>query len=118
MSGISEHLPEQAAGHRWLALRGAYILALEDNYQRLQERMFRMFGVNDTCNLHFATVAKQVGKGLDEQLENFVREHPETKLIIVDTLQKFVKRQETGMLMPDWKERKQSLDQCANYYLR
>lgn len=47
-----------------------------------------MFGVNDTCNLHFATVAKQVGKGLDEQLENFVREHPETKLIIVDTLQK------------------------------
>lgn len=63
-------------------------LALEDDYQRLQERMFRMFGVNDTCNLHFATAAKQVGKGLDEQLENFVREYPATKLIIVDTLQK------------------------------
>ena len=63
-------------------------LALEDDYQRLQERMYRMFGVNDTANLHFATNAKQISKGLDEQLEQFVGEHPDTKLIIVDTLQK------------------------------
>ena len=47
-----------------------------------------MFGVNDTENLHFAIAAKQLGNGLDEQLERFVREHPDTKLIIVDTLQK------------------------------
>ncbi len=63
-------------------------LALEDDYQRLQNRLFRMFGVNDTENLHFAVAAKQLGNGLDEQLERFVREHPDTKLIIVDTLQK------------------------------
>ena len=29
-----------------------------------------------------------IGGGLDEQLEKFVREHSDTKLIIVDTLQK------------------------------
>lgn len=63
-------------------------LALEDDYQRLQERMFRMFGVEGTDNLHFAVYAKQLGAGLDEQLEKFIREHPGTRLIIIDTLQK------------------------------
>jgi len=63
-------------------------LALEDDYQRLQERMFRMFGVEGTDNLHFAVYAKQLGAGLDEQLEKFIREHPDTQLIIIDTLQK------------------------------
>lgn len=63
-------------------------LALEDDYQRIQSRMFMMYGVNDTPNLHFATAAGKIGNGLDEQLENFVREHPDTKLIIIDTMQK------------------------------
>lgn len=63
-------------------------LALEDDYQRLQARMFRMFGVAGTDKLHFATYAKQLGNGLDEQLDKFVREHPDTRLIIIDTLQK------------------------------
>lgn len=63
-------------------------LALEDDYQRLQERMSRMFGVEGTDNLHFAVYAKQLGAGLDEQLEKFIREHHDTRLIIIDTLQK------------------------------
>lgn len=63
-------------------------LALEDGYERLQERMYRMFGVEDVSKLHFAINAKQLGNGLDEQLEKFVREHPDTRLIIIDTLQK------------------------------
>lgn len=63
-------------------------LALEDDYQRLQERMARMFGVESDGELFFAVNAKQVGNGLDEQLAFFLREHPNTKLVIVDTLQK------------------------------
>jgi len=63
-------------------------LALEDDYQRLQERMSRMFGVEGTDNLHFAVYAKQLGAGLDEQLEKFIREHGDTRLVIIDTLQK------------------------------
>ena len=63
-------------------------LALEDDESRLQRRMFRMFGVEGTSSLHFATSAKMIGGGLDEQLEKFVRERSDTKLIIVDTLQK------------------------------
>ena len=63
-------------------------LALEDDFQRIQNRMFMMYGVNDTPHLHFATAAGKIGNGLDEQLENFMREHPDTKLIIIDTMQK------------------------------
>lgn len=47
-----------------------------------------MFGVSEVGTLYFATNAKQLGNGLDEQLELFVKEHEHTKLIIVDTLQK------------------------------
>ena len=50
--------------------------------------MFRMFGVEGTDNLHFAVYAKQLGAGLDEQLEKFIQDHPDTRLIIIDTLQK------------------------------
>ncbi len=63
-------------------------LALEDDFQRIQSRMFMMYGVNDTDRLHFATAANKIGNGLDEQLENFMKEHPDTKLVIIDTMQK------------------------------
>ena len=63
-------------------------LALEDDYQRIQSRMFMMYGVEDSEKLHFATVANKIGNGLDEQLEYFMREHSDTKLIIIDTMQK------------------------------
>ena len=39
-------------------------------------------------SLLFATSVRMAGSGLDEQMEKFVREHSDTKLIIVDTLQK------------------------------
>ena len=63
-------------------------LALEDDKKRLQERMARMFGVEGCDNLHFATHAGQVGQNLDKQLKNFLTEHPDSVLVIVDTLQK------------------------------
>ena len=63
-------------------------LALEDDYRRLQERLYRMFGTESTDNLYFSVSASQLGNGLDEQLARFVAEHRDTKLIIIDTLQK------------------------------
>jgi RecA-family ATPase len=63
-------------------------LALEDDYARLQKRLSRMFGMDSIDDLYFATHAKNVSEGLDGQLKKFVAEHPGTKLIIIDTLQK------------------------------
>ena len=63
-------------------------LALEDDHRRLQGRLYRMFGMDGTNDLLFAIYAKQLGLGLEEQLKKFVRQHPDTKLIIIDTLQK------------------------------
>lgn len=63
-------------------------LALEDDYRRLQERLYRMFGTEGTDNLFFSVSAGQLGRGLDEQLSAFMKEHPDTRLIIIDTLQK------------------------------
>ena len=62
-------------------------LAMEDDFQRIQSRMFMMYGVNNPPNLYFATAAGKIGNGLNEQLKNFVREHPDTNLIIIDTMQ-------------------------------
>lgn len=63
-------------------------LALEDDYHRLQERLYRMFGTESADNLYFSVSAGQLGNGLDEQLTRFMTEHTDTKLIIIDTLQK------------------------------
>ena len=63
-------------------------LALEDDYRRLQERLYRMFGTDGAENLFFSVSAGQLGNGLDEQLTRFMQEHSDTKLIIIDTLQK------------------------------
>ena len=63
-------------------------LALEDDYRRLQERMYRMFGTDGTENLYFSVSSKPLGNGLTDQLSGFIREHPDTMLVIIDTLQK------------------------------
>lgn len=63
-------------------------LALEDDYHRLQERLYRMFGTDCAPDLHFSVTAHQLGRGLNEQLQGFITEHKDTRLIIIDTLQK------------------------------
>ena len=47
-----------------------------------------MFGMDGTDDLRFAICAKQLGVGLEEQLKKFVQQHLDTKLVIIDTLQK------------------------------
>lgn len=63
-------------------------LALEDDYARLQQRLSQMFGVEGSEKLFLATRAKNLGEGLGEQMEAFVANHPDARLIIIDTLQK------------------------------
>ena len=63
-------------------------LALEDDYARLQRRLSGMFGVECADDLYFATQAKTLNEGLDRQLEGFLKEHKDARLIIIDTLQK------------------------------
>ena len=63
-------------------------LALEDDHRRLQKRMCRMFGVDGTANLYFAITSKKLGEGLEDQLEEFIDKHPNTRIIIIDTMQK------------------------------
>lgn len=63
-------------------------LALEDDYARLQNRLSRMFDMEENANLHLATHANQLNGGLDKQLEYFISRHEDTRLIIIDTLQK------------------------------
>lgn len=39
-------------------------LALEDDYRRLQERMYRMFGTETTPNLFFSVASMSLNEGL------------------------------------------------------
>ena len=63
-------------------------LALEDDFNRLQKRLSKMFGMESTNNFYFATMSKSLNEGLEEQLSKFMKEHTNTKLIMIDTLQK------------------------------
>lgn len=63
-------------------------MALEDDYARLQKRLSRMFDVEGSEALHLATKAKTITEGLDVQMDRFVEEHPNARLIIIDTLQR------------------------------
>ena len=64
------------------------LLALEDDYARLQKRLSQMFGMEGSENFYFATKSKSLNDGLERQLVTFVTEHKDARLIIIDTLQK------------------------------
>lgn len=65
-------------------------LALEDDHQRLQQRMSRMFGVEGTDKLHFTIETPALESGLENKLEAFIYEYPDTRLIIIDMLHKIL----------------------------
>lgn len=62
-------------------------LCLEDNLPRVQRRLAK---ITDEApdSLYFATYCGKLGDGLEEQILDFLKEHPETKLVIIDTFQK------------------------------
>ena len=91
MAQLAYHVSTGTSLWEYNVRKGAVLyLALEDDYRRLQERLFRMFGINSTEKLHFAIGAKQLDGGLEAQLQKFIQDYPDTKLIIIDTLQKIL----------------------------
>ncbi len=61
-------------------------LCLEDSTLRIQNRLFEITE-DAPANVHFSTGSDILGKGLEEQLCTFLSEHPDTVLVIIDTLQ-------------------------------
>ncbi|WP_456236869.1 helicase RepA family protein [Caproicibacter fermentans] len=89
MAQLAYHISTGLALWKFPVKQGTVLyLALEDDYKRLQERLFRMFGTASAENLYFSISARQLGNGLEEQLQRFTQEHAGTNLIIIDTLQK------------------------------
>ena len=61
-------------------------LCLEDSQLRIQNRLFDVTE-DAPPTVHFCTEAALLGRGLEEQLRTFLTEHPDTVLVIIDTLQ-------------------------------
>lgn len=61
-------------------------LCLEDSRLRIQNRLFEIME-DAPPSVHFCTDAFIIGGGLEERIESFIEEHPDTTLIIIDTLQ-------------------------------
>ena len=80
-----------AQGERFWNLRtekGTVLyLCLEDSVNRIQDRLFELTD-HAPENLFFATSAHTLTEDLTSQIELFIAEHPDTVLIVIDTLQK------------------------------
>lgn len=80
-------------GHSFLGFEttksACLYLALEDSYSRLKERMKKILDGKDFPeNLHLAIKCEPLNEGLIDELEQKLKEYPDIKLIVIDTLQK------------------------------
>ena len=68
---------------------GCLYLALEDSQRRLRDRMNTLLrGAPAPEGFYSSTASLTTDTGLMDQLEGFLADHPETGLVVVDTLQK------------------------------
>lgn len=68
---------------------GCLYMALEDGERRLKSRMQKILHpVPAPQGFDFTTMAPTLGNGLMDALEGYIKLHPETGLIVLDTLQK------------------------------
>lgn len=82
-----------ANGDRFLGFTtnkcGVLYLALEDRFDRLKDRMIKITnGIRFPENLELAIDCPILGDGFEEYMNDFLNDHPETKLIIIDTFVK------------------------------
>ena len=61
-------------------------LCLEDIFPRIQQRLYLLTDEAPE-NTHFAISSGKLGGSLERELESFLCQHPDTKLITIDTLQ-------------------------------
>jgi len=66
-------------------------LALEDTYQRLQKRLFKLTDEIDS-NFHIAIESNKITNGLVVQLEQALKQYSNIRLVVIDTLQKVRKQ--------------------------
>jgi hypothetical protein len=93
----------------------ALYLCLEDSFERIQSRLLDVTDDAPSC-LHFSIMADSLDDGLAKQIEAFLSEHPDTNLIVIDTLQNI--RKETNNANPyanDYRELN-VLRELANRY--
>ncbi len=80
-------------------------LCLEDTRVRIQERLYKLTD-EAPPGLRFATVCGKLGCGLEKQIEAALNDFPNTRLVIIDTLQKVRNAQSTagknGMYASDY----------------
>ena len=77
--------------------------ALEDTYTRLQQRLQRLTDEIDS-NLHFTTTAKTIQNGFMADLQDYIKKYPNTRLIIIDTLQKIRRTSDNMSYSTDYQD--------------
>ncbi len=70
-------------------------LCLEDTYARIQNRLYKITD-EAPSELRIATTSFQIGNGLEQQIEQYLSDFPNTKLVIIDTFQKVRDSKNTG----------------------
>ncbi len=80
-------------------------LCLEDTLARVQARLFRLADLTVPSRLYFQTQCGGIGAGLELQIGRFLGQHPETGLVVIDTLQKVRTAQpNTGAYAADYQD--------------
>jgi hypothetical protein len=79
----------------------ALYLALEDNTRRLKSRLEKVLECEQTLpdgleRLHLFTEWERINEGGLKRLEAWMQEHPSTRLIVIDTLEKIRPRRKNG----------------------
>ena len=82
-----------------------FYLSLEDTPRRIQNRLSRLTEAPVPSRLYFQTRCEAIGEGLEFELELFLAKHPETGLIVIDTLQKVrIDTQNSGVYAGDYQD--------------
>lgn len=105
-AGLSLFCGSQKIGKSWLMLKlclsvsagtpfweipttqgDVLYLCLEDTFYRIQDRLFKLTD-EASERLHFAVASCKLTDGLVAQLEAYLKSYPDSRLIVIDTLQK------------------------------